>query len=76
MSEMDSAPENILPMPWQNNLTRDLRREATKQNRAEFLSLWAGQGTRMARRQSAAELIVQLANEARESLRRLESMLN
>ena len=76
MTEMESTPEEILPMPWQNNLTRALRQGAAKQNRSEFLSLWSGQGTRMARRQSAAELIVQLANEARVSLRRLESMLN
>lgn len=75
MSDMDSAPENILPMPWQNNLTRDLRREAAKQNRAEFLSLWSGQGTRMARRQSAAELIARLAIQTHESLARAKLVL-
>jgi nitronate monooxygenase len=65
--------ERILPFPYQNNLTRPLRTEATKQNRAEFLSLWAGQGLRMARRTSAAELVQLLKAELGEAIRALES---
>jgi nitronate monooxygenase len=72
MSEMDSAPENILPMPWQNQLTGALRREAAKQNRAEFLSLWAGQGMRLARGQSAGELVARLAAETTDAISRIE----
>lgn len=53
----------ILPFPLQNTLTRPLRTAAAMQGRAEFLSLWAGQGVRLARRQSAAELIARLAKE-------------
>jgi hypothetical protein len=44
----------ILPFPLQNALTRPLRTAAARQGRAEFLSLWAGQGVRMARRTKAA----------------------
>ncbi|WP_342235424.1 nitronate monooxygenase [Inquilinus sp. OTU3971] len=44
-----------LPFPLQNALTRPLRGAAGKAGRAEFLSLWAGQGLRLARRQPAAE---------------------
>lgn len=61
--ERADAPGAILPFPLQNALTRPLRTAAARQGRAEFLSLWAGQGLRMARRQSAADLIARLAAE-------------
>lgn len=57
------AAECILPFPAQNSLTRPLRSAAAKQGRAEFLSLWAGQALRLARRQPAAELISRIAAE-------------
>jgi nitronate monooxygenase len=60
-----------LPFPLQNALTRPLRAAAAKAGRAEFLSLWAGQGLGMARRQSAAELVARLAREAEAATRRL-----
>ncbi len=73
MVEVDraDAPETILPYPLQNALTRPLRNAAAKQGRAEFLSLWAGQGLRMARRQSARDLIARLADETDAVMRRL-----
>ncbi|MBP2310981.1 NAD(P)H-dependent flavin oxidoreductase [Azospirillum soli] len=52
-----------LPFPLQNTLTRPMRTAAAQQGRAEFLSLWAGQGLRMARRQTAADLVARLAEE-------------
>ena len=61
----------ILPFPLQNSLTRPLRTAAAKQGRAEFLSLWAGQGVRLARRQPAAELIARLAKETADAVERL-----
>jgi nitronate monooxygenase len=61
--EFNNSDDAILPFPLQNALTRPLRTAAAKQGRAEFLSLWAGQGVRLARRQSAAELIARLAKE-------------
>ncbi len=62
MREMDTG--DVLPFPLQNALTRPLRTAAARANRAEFLSLWAGQGVRMARRQKAADLVARLAAEA------------
>jgi nitronate monooxygenase len=53
----------ILPFPLQNALTRPLRTAAGKAGRPEFLSLWAGQGVRLARRQSAAELLARIEAE-------------
>jgi nitronate monooxygenase len=61
--EFNHEDDAILPFPLQNSLTRPLRTAAARQGRAEFLSLWAGQGVRLARRQSAAELIARLAKE-------------
>jgi nitronate monooxygenase len=62
--ERSDAAETILPFPLQNALTRPLRNAAAQQGRAEFLSLWAGQGVRLARRQPAASLIARLVDEA------------
>lgn len=73
MREVDrpDALDAILPYPLQNALTRPLRNAAAKQGRPEYLSLWAGQGLGLARRQSAADLIEQLANEAAAIIHRL-----
>src|SRR5262249_40198525 len=69
--EADGASDAILPFPLQNALTRPLRTAAARQGRAEYLSLWAGQGLRLARRQSAAELVARLAGELEAAVRRL-----
>lgn len=65
MDEVDGAggAAGVLPFPFQNALTRPLRAAAAQQGRAEFLSLWAGQGVRLARAQSAADLVARLADE-------------
>lgn len=61
-------PEQILPFPLQNNLTRPLRAAAAKQGKAEFLSLWSGQAPRLARRESAEALTSRLQREITETL--------
>jgi nitronate monooxygenase len=61
--EAGAGPDDILPFPFQNVLTRPLRNAAARNGRAEFLSLWAGQGLRLARRQSAAALLERLSKE-------------
>jgi len=72
MREVD-APQAaaVLPFPFQNALTRPLRAAAAKQGRAEFLSLWAGQGLGLARRRAAAELVAELARETEAAIARL-----
>jgi nitronate monooxygenase len=75
MTEMEPAEAAIPPFPIQNSLTRPLRTAAAKQGRPEFLSLWSGQGARMARRESAQELVARLAAEmerTREKLNHLQ----
>jgi nitronate monooxygenase len=71
MTEVEGDSPAILPFPLQNTLTRPLRAAAAKRGRAEFLSLWAGQGVRLARRQSAAQLVERLGRETEEAMRRL-----
>ncbi len=71
MEQVDRDPEGILPFPLQNALTRPLRTAAAKAGRAEFLSLWAGQGLRMARREPAARLVARLAAETDAAVARL-----
>jgi nitronate monooxygenase len=72
MDEVDGqGPGANLGYPVQNALTRMLRGEAAKQNRPEFLSLWAGQGLRLARRAPAASIVRQLVAETDAARRRL-----
>jgi nitronate monooxygenase len=74
MTEMESDEHDvILSFPLQNALTRPLRTAAARQGRAEFLSLWAGQGVRLARRQSARELIARLAKEIDQTIAKLQN---
>jgi len=73
--ESEDSPGAILPFPLQNALTRPLRSAAAKQGRAEFLSLWAGQGSRMARRQSAADLVARLEIETKEAIRQTAALI-
>jgi nitronate monooxygenase len=52
--------ENKLPnYPVQNTLTNDIRKEAAKQNRPEWMSLWSGQGTRLSKNKSAGDIIAE-----------------
>lgn len=69
MDELDRDPAGILPYPLQNVLTRPLRTAAGEQGRAEYMSLWAGQGVRLSRELRAADLVRQLALELEHALR-------
>lgn len=60
---LEPAADLLLPYPVQNALTRDIRQAAARLDRPEFMSLWAGQGTRLLRRVSARELVLQIAEE-------------
>lgn len=64
MADIDREADAILPFPLQNALTRPARTAAAREDRAEYLSLWAGQGVRLARRLPAEELVKHLAEEA------------
>ncbi|MFD2370682.1 NAD(P)H-dependent flavin oxidoreductase [Brevibacillus sp. GCM10020057] len=64
--------ENELPpYPVQNALTRDIRSAAAKQNRPEYLCLWAGQAAALSRDVSAGELVSRLVVETERVCRSL-----
>ena len=73
--EATGSAAPILPFPLQNALTRPLRTAAAKLGRTEFLSLWAGQGVRLTRRQPAADLIARLAQETEAAITSLTQKL-
>jgi nitronate monooxygenase len=54
MSREGAAP---LPYPWQNALTRTLRKAGAAAGDAEVLSLWAGQASALATEQSVQQLV-------------------
>jgi nitronate monooxygenase len=64
----------IPPFPVQNALTRPMRGAAAKAGDVERLSLWAGQGVRLARRMKAAALVEKLVAEIAETRRALGSV--
>ena len=66
MRDIDAT--EVPPFPIQNALTRPLRTAAARQGRAEFLSLWAGQGLRLARREPAAAVVARLLDETRSAI--------
>jgi nitronate monooxygenase len=59
------AHEAELPgYPVQNALTREIRQAAARQNRPEFMSLWAGQGCPLCTTRPAADLLAVWAAQA------------
>jgi nitronate monooxygenase len=62
--EVEASEGAILPFPWQNAVTRPLRNAASKAGRAEFISLWAGEGRGALREEPAAELVRRVVKEA------------
>lgn len=58
---MTSAVRSPLPYPLQNALTRPLRTAGAQAGQADVLSLWAGEGYRLAGPGSAAQVLARLA---------------
>ena len=53
--DADVSPADF---PTQNTLSSDIRKEAALQNNPEFMSLWAGQGTRLLQNEIPAEKLI------------------
>ncbi|WP_090820892.1 nitronate monooxygenase family protein [Paenibacillus sp. yr247] len=61
----DASGIDPLPFPTHNTLTRDIRNAAAIQKNADYMSLWAGQGTRMLTSgQHAADIVAQTMQQA------------
>ena len=63
MQRLRDAEHEVPPYPVQNALTGELRQAAARQQRADYLALWAGQGAAMSRALPAAELVRTLVEE-------------
>lgn len=65
ITEFEKVGMAPLPFPSQNTATKDIRAAAAKQGNSEFMSLWAGQSTRMLENgQSAKEMIDSIVERA------------
>lgn len=57
MQEMKNA--NIAPYPYQNDLTKEIRKVASIQKKSEFMSLWAGENVHLSMEGKLKEIIHQ-----------------
>jgi nitronate monooxygenase len=64
MTAIERADDSILPYPWQNAATRQLRSAAGRAGISDYLSLWAGRNVARARELPAGQLVAALAREA------------
>lgn len=62
MEEMEGR--EVPAYPVQNAYTRDIRAAAAREDRIEFMSLWAGQAARLGRAVPAAEVVESVVREA------------
>jgi nitronate monooxygenase len=58
-----------LSYPWQNAFTQQMRRAAAAAKQPGMLSLWAGQGVRLIRQGTAAELMSRWRDEMKAAQR-------
>lgn len=64
MEEFRNYQGTIPPYPIQNGMTRDIRQAAAQANLPEYMSLWSGQGLRLADDRSAAAIIKRTMDQA------------
>ncbi|EMA6342117.1 NAD(P)H-dependent flavin oxidoreductase [Bacillus cytotoxicus] len=73
--EQHEGKEDRLPMyPVQNVLTSKIRQEAAKRNKKEYMSLWAGQASSLARIESAKHVVERVMTEAENAIEQLENV--
>jgi nitronate monooxygenase len=64
MKDMRLYEGTIPDYPIQNTLTRDIRQAASKVSNPEYMSLWAGQGLRLAKDHAVAEIMKKTIDQA------------
>ncbi|WP_410981865.1 NAD(P)H-dependent flavin oxidoreductase [Bacillus cereus] len=73
--EQHKEKEERLPMyPVQNVLTSKIRQEAAKQNKGEYMSLWAGQASSLARKGSAQQVVERVIGEVKGTVEKLQNL--
>ncbi|WP_211749405.1 nitronate monooxygenase family protein [Paenibacillus sp. Marseille-Q4541] len=69
--QWDASGIQPLPFPTQNTVTRDIRNAASRMCNPDYMSLWAGQGTRLLTSgQSAGDIVADIIQQARSILPR------
>ena len=68
------AGADVPPYPVMNTLTADLRRKAAERDDPELMSLWCGQGVRLATELPAGEIVRRLADDAAATIARLSKL--
>ncbi|MFD2330952.1 NAD(P)H-dependent flavin oxidoreductase [Cohnella sp. GCM10020058] len=71
MRDMHAYPGTIPDYPIQNALTRDIRQAAAQADDPSLMSLWAGQGLRLATAQAAADIVNRTVAEAQAAIGKL-----
>lgn len=71
--KMKKYEKELPKYPIQNTLTKQIRSEAAKQNRCEWMSLWCGQNLRSTKHQSATETISNILSQVDEIVKKLET---
>ena len=66
--DMRAQHVNPLPYPYQNDVTKKLRKTAAQQGIQDWTHLWSGQGIRLARACTAQNLLSQLEEETTKTL--------
>lgn len=71
--EQHEGKEDGLPMyPVQNVLTSKIRQEAARQNKGEYMSLWAGQASSLAKTESAQQIVERVMAEVKVTVEQLQ----
>lgn len=74
MEEMHAYQDELLPYPVQHELTTSLRKKAAQEINPERMSMWAGQGIRMAQKdKTVGELIEMLVEQTNRISGQLQS---
>lgn len=68
---LEASGADLLPYPQQASLTAGIREQGIADDRAEWLFLLGGQGTRLARRLPVADLVARLDDETRAAIAQL-----
>ncbi|HEU5140593.1 MAG TPA: nitronate monooxygenase [Bacillales bacterium] len=71
IDELEPYADEFPDYPIHNSLTKGIRSAAKRQNKPEYMSLWAGQAAGLSKRQSAAELVQDVVDETEHILSNL-----
>ncbi|WP_430789987.1 NAD(P)H-dependent flavin oxidoreductase [Virgibacillus flavescens] len=77
IKELESSDCELLPFPIQNELTKDIRAASKEFTKAEYQSLWAGQGVgSIVEEASAADILAALIGEKPEETNQMKLEFN